>query len=1446
MASFSVSVTDIKYASDRTGYKDVTITNAPAAGVTVTITSGSSYFDHRIPEAGVYRIYTLSVNSTSSWIYGTARFTNNNDNTDYVEISLSQYPDIPQVISVETESDKLYVYDNDYVFAEYNPGSQELIVYCNENMTDRTESANWVSEYDFYITDTGFLRYRYFVVSNYDPYRECTLSFYKSGTLVHSILVCQNGYPSSTSGCTSPIYFEGSGGNRAVTVKTTASNVDYDWMGDSEFVTASSTLGTNQVNYVVTAASNISSDPRRGTMWFYGGSNLDTLGFTNILQAASVGPVPTLSASPSYLNFGPTPYTRYITLAYADPLTTNMSSAPSWLSIRSISSTDYVVDASSFSTAGSTRSWNWELQDANMSLAVPITQTGPDPQTLSISPTSDSVSWINGTTQITVTSTGITVNYTISVDWIQISSVSGDVYTFSYTRNTTSSSRTGTITFYGGELSETYTLTQGANVEPSITVSPTTQNVSSSGGSVTASLVTNNIDTLTYSISDSWVTFRSNLGLMYNFDYTANTSTSSRTAVVTFTGTGSGGTTTATYTIVQEGAEAYLSISPTSSIENGEYYSIISITVSTNISNVTYNISDTSWIQYMDLTQGVYRFRISANSGSSTRTGTITFSGGGLSQDYTVTQLVSGEGYLNVYPGPYTHNLQEINTSIGYPGGTFDVIVDTNLTPVTYTIGDNHIQFESKTDNIYTFRCGVNSSSINVNSHYITFYAGGLSKDFRILQFNTSDSYINITPDYDIVGSSAGTVSITTSGTASSIEVYDDANWINLTSSSNPYVFSYDANTSSSRRYGKIGFRCSTADGTFRRVYALVQEGYVAPTPILSVTPTSDSVTAESGSVTIMLRTQNVTSVTYSSSYPWIHYVSGSELSNVYVFSYDANTGAARTGTITFTATGPGGSTSRTYTLSQAASGPTPQPVLVIDPTSQTVDYHMRAVRVTVYTENIDTVSYNIEDTSWLQFSSIPSPGQYSFIVNENTGSSSRTNTVTFTGGGLSRTYTLTQEGTTPPTPPTPSVSGLEASPASLRYYSTSSTQTVSFNMPMDEVTYSIIYTEGQDWLSTSTAQNGINFTASVNAGNKRSATIRFYEIADPTNYVDVPVIQGSGATYWDSIWVENIFTPNVQDDYHYNITISNPHFNGSFEGLTPIPYQGIDVPRLVEDYISSSFEPQVGSADWASMYTGYCMASIYNLNQSTPVLEGTYSFWNDWSGKEKRYDYTKSINDPINHKGTSGMIIPFCVYADSNDNPSFSTLVTDMEGNTDTNTYSTPLEPFNMRTDVWYNVKNVDYRLDDQVLFSYDMTHCGDGAFIYRNRFGGWDSFLIEGNISKTDNYTKLNYKTKGIYNSNISNGYNYNEKRTSDVDIDTTYEAYTGWLTDDEAERLVFHLASSPKVYFQDLVNPSSDLIPIRMTLTNAEYKKFRNGRRLVNYTILFEKAYTEKLKD
>ena len=296
----------------------------------------------------------------------------------------------------------------------------------------------------------------------------------------------------------------------------------------------------------------------------------------------------------------------------------------------------------------------------------------------------------------------------------------------------------------------------------------------------------------------------------------------------------------------------------------------------------------------------------------------------------------------------------------------------------------------------------------------------------------------------------------------------------------------------------------------------------------------------------------------------------------------------------------------------------------------------------------------------------------------------------------------------------------------------------------------------------------------------------------------------------------------------------------------------GIDIPRLVDNYIKSDFVQQNTGEDWADMHSGYCTVDVYNMNNTEAVVDATFKYWNDWSRFERKYDYTRSLNDPINGKGCNNMIIPFCVYYD--DEATFTIVDTAKNGNINTYTLSSPSSPFVMRYNSYCDIKKLEYKQDNDVLFSYDMNHCGPGAFIYRNRFGGWDSFLIEGNISKTDNYTKQNYRIKGEYNQEYSiNTLKYiDEKRTDSIDIDTTYEASTGWLTDEESERLVFHLLSSPIVYFQNLHKEnqlydtdSLDIIPVRITASSSEYKKFRNGRRLVNYLITFEKCNIEKVR-
>ena len=131
MASFSVDITEVRFAATNAGYKDITITGMPQAGVSCTITGAdTSAFNYRISgdDQNVYRVYTTShtnIGTNSDEKTATFKITNSSDSTDYVEVSLVQdsYFGKPMVSSVKNVYDNIYVCSglsgDATIFAEY-------------------------------------------------------------------------------------------------------------------------------------------------------------------------------------------------------------------------------------------------------------------------------------------------------------------------------------------------------------------------------------------------------------------------------------------------------------------------------------------------------------------------------------------------------------------------------------------------------------------------------------------------------------------------------------------------------------------------------------------------------------------------------------------------------------------------------------------------------------------------------------------------------------------------------------------------------------------------------------------------------------------------------------------------------------------------------------------------------------------------------------------------------------------------------------------------------------------------------------------------------------------------------------------------------------------------------------------------------------------------------
>jgi hypothetical protein len=115
---------------------------------------------------------------------------------------------------------------------------------------------------------------------------------------------------------------------------------------------------------------------------------------------------------------------------------------------------------------------------------------------------------------------------------------------------------------------------------------------------------------------------------------------------------------------------------------------------------------------------------------------------------------------------------------------------------------------------------------------------------------------------------------------------------------------------------------------------------------------------------------------------------------------------------------------------------------------------------------------------------------------------------------------------------------------------------------------------------------------------------------------------------------------------------------------------------------------------------------------------------------------------------------------------------------------------------------------------------YCGYGALYYSNALGGWDSFLIEGNIIKKDSYERYTIENKWIADT-LQPG-----TRTLVNTIDESWTLNTHLLTDEEAKILAEHLFGSNNVYFHSFAD--NTITPVVITDTSVDYKNWRNQKR------------------
>ena len=243
---------------------------------------------------------------------------------------------------------------------------------------------------------------------------------------------------------------------------------------------------------------------------------------------------------------------------------------------------------------------------------------------------------------------------------------------------------------------------------------------------------------------------------------------------------------------------------------------------------------------------------------------------------------------------------------------------------------------------------------------------------------------------------------------------------------------------------------------------------------------------------------------------------------------------------------------------------------------------------------------------------------------------------------------------------------------------------------------------------------------------------------------------------------------------------------------------------------------------------------SFYKITSGGELKLYDYYVHNDWSYEPRDYSLGQILSTPINGHFDYRQFIPLTTYNIAN-----KAYTLKLGNNTSSITYtSSPKTQSYCINGPGEGVEYVGLLDGGSERIVYNKLVCGKKyALIYRNRLAGWDSFLIEGETMKTDKVENDSYTRPFNNNDTTDFGTKTIHKR-----IVSGWKLITGWLRDEEAERLAFNLLPSPEVYLQDL--EAGKFYSVNITNTSIEHKTFWNtGRQLVNYEIQIEDSQNKQ---
>ncbi len=436
-------------------------------------------------------------------------------------------------------------------------------------------------------------------------------------------------------------------------------------------------------------------------------------------------------------------------------------------------------------------------------------------------------------------------------------------------------------------------------------------------------------------------------------------------------------------------------------------------------SNISWTVSpDQGWITVSPASgsnNGSVSVSCSNNTSTSSRNGTVSVSGGGITRTVSVSQS-GATAYIT---------LSTSALSPSYQGGSSSFDVESNI---SWSVSENtdwitNLYPTSGTNsNTIDFSCSENTG--DDRSANITVTGGGITRSVLVSQ--PGMPYISVSTNSVSVGATAGSYTVTTvSNVDWSVSSYSGC-VTSATKSGSSVIINYSENTSLTSRSGSV----ILSGGGVTKTISVSQAG---ATPYITPSPSSLSYTASGGSQTFTIST-NTSSQTVSYS----GCVSGASLSgNTVTVTCPNNTS---TSSLSGSVIVSGGGTSASVSVSQAGATP------YITPSPSSLSYTASGGSQTF------AISTNVSSPSVFYSGCVSgaslSGNTVTVTCSNNTSTSSLSGSVTVSGGGTSASVSVSQAGATP---------YITTSPSSLSYTASGGSQTfaISTNVSSPSVFYS-------------------------------------------------------------------------------------------------------------------------------------------------------------------------------------------------------------------------------------------------------------------------------------------------------------------------------------------------------------------------------------------------------